>query len=599
MKHNIHYQITPKSPEADVFEVSLHIKQPNPDGQVLRLPTWIPGSYTLREFAKHMVQIQAFCDNQPVPIEKLDKSTWRCASCAGILRLRYTVYCFDTSVRAAYLDQTRGFFNGTSVFLSADGFEQQPCSLEILPPQGEAYKSWRLATSLPRLDAELYAFGTYQAADYAELIDHPVEMGHFSVASFAVAGVPHDMVLIGKHRADLARLTQDLEKICNAHVALFGELPVMARYTFLTILTSKEYGGLEHRASCTLMCERNDLPRLGQDSHAAHDNEKGYHRFLGLCSHEYLHLWNVKRIKPAGFLPYDLSRETYTRQLWVFEGITSYYDDLNLVRSGCISPQHYLKLLANIISRVWQTAGRFKQSIAESSFDTWIKLYHPNENTPNAQVSYYSKGALLALALDLQIRRDTDGKKSLDAVMQTAWQRYGKPAIGIPEGGMEKLLETVSGLDLQDFFQRYLYGTEDLPLAELFAEFGINCQFRTATKRRDLTLAQLGIKLDPEAEFEAVIKHTFAGGAAQAAGLSGQDQIIAVEHIKVNKQTIDKVLANYLPGDSISLHAFRRDTLMQFQVTLQAAPANHCELALQTGVDARILKARAAWLHTE
>ncbi len=595
--YSTHYQITPQSPQAHLFEVILTIRQPDPHGQVLRLPTWIPGSYTLREFARHIVQIQAFADGTPIDIEKCDKATWQCAPCAGELTVKYQVYCFDISVRAAYLDQTRGFFNGTSVFLSADGFEHQACSLDILPPLGADFKNWRVATSLPPLEAHPHAFGSYQATDYEELIDHPVEMGKFTLASFEVVGVPHEVVLIGQHRADVARLTADLQKICSGHVALFGELPVTQRYTFLIILSSKEYGGLEHRASCTLMCERADLcsPQPSRAAGNAGEKENGYQRFLGLCSHEYLHLWNVKRIKPSGFLPYNLSRETYTRQLWVFEGITSYYDDLNLVRSGCISAQDYLKLLAKTISRVWQTPGRWQQSIADSSFDTWIKLYHPNENTPNAQVSYYSKGALLALTLDLYIRRHTQGAKSLDDIMQVAWQRHGKPLIGLPEGGMEALAAEVSGLHLDDFFQRYLHGTEDLPISDLCADVAIQCRFYT-----DQTLS-LGLKLDPDSALEAIIKHVFTGGAAQAAGLSGQDHIIALDYLKVDKRNWETRLVGYLAGEEVTIHAFRRDQLQQFKLILQAAPANTCELTLETSLetskDAGKIQARRAWLH--
>ncbi len=612
----IYYRVFPRSPTAHLFEVSLQIAHPQPAGQELRLPSWIPGSYMLREFARHLVQIQAECEGVPVAIEKLDKAAWRCAPVQGALLIRYQVYAFDLSVRAAYLDQKRGFFNGSSLFLSAEGFEHTPCRLDIVPPEGAAYQRWRLATSLTPVDAQLYGFGRYAAENYADLIDHPVEMSDFSVARFTVAGVPHDLVLIGQQQADRARLCADLQRICSAQVALFGELP-LNYYVFLVIVTGQGYGGLEHRASCTLQCERKDLPKPGQSAAFAQGGQrKGYQRFLGLCSHEYFHLWNVKRIKPAAFLPYDLSRETYTRQLWAFEGITSYYDDLHLLRSGCISAEEYLSLLAQTITRVWRMPGRLLQSVADSSFDTWIKLYHPNENTPNAQVSYYNKGALLALALDLRIRRDTQGAKSLDTVLQAAWQQYGQTGIGVPEGGIERLVESVSGLDFSDFFQRYLYGTEDVPLAELLAAVGVCCCFypadvaphtedggflpaATTPSAALLQKPSLGIKLDAEQEVDAVLKHVFSGGAAQEAGLAGADRLVALDWIRVNKQNFSKLLDSYLPGDQITVHAFRRDELMQFNLTLQAVPADTCYLSWDATADHRTLQARACWLQQQ
>ncbi len=590
IKPVIFYQISPLSPSAHLFEITLTLP-PQAAGPILRLPAWIPGSYTLREFAKHIVQIQAFCDDQPVRIEKLDKATWHCPPCQGSLRVVYQVYAFDMSVRAAYLDQTRGFFNGSSVFLSVDGTEDYLCQLEILPPKGSAYDDWRVATSLSHLDAELYGFGHYQAQNYDELIDHPVEMSAFSVVSFNVSDVPHNMVLIGRQRVDVERLSQDLQGICAGHVALFGELPITERYVFLTVLVGHGYGGLEHRSSCTLMCERSDLPVLGQAV-----NKKDYHRFLGLCSHEYFHLWNVKRIKPQGFVPYNLRSETYTRQLWVFEGITSYYDDLNLLRSGSISSEDYLHLLEEVISRVWQTPGRFKQSLAESSFDTWIKLYDPNENTPNAQVSYYSKGALLALTLDLHIRHASQNTTSLDDVMRLAWHSYGKPLMGMPEGGMETLAEATSGLNLKAFFEHYVYGTEDLPLVSLLATVGVQCEFRAAKKKQPNTIDVMGIKLDPDEAVNAVVKHAFDAGAAQMAGMSGQDQIVAVDYVKATKANVNKLLKAHPVGEAVTIHVFRRDELLTFSVTLQSPPENTCYLSLAEHPSEAEQQAQTVWL---
>ncbi|MBY0445394.1 MAG: peptidase M61, partial [Burkholderiales bacterium] len=335
------------------------------------------------------------------------------------LEIHYSVYAWDLSVRGAYLDQTRGFFNGTSVFLAVQGQENALCNVEIIAPEGKQYKNWKVATTLATHHTKQGQFGAYQAANYDELIDHPVEMGEFSQISFKACGIPHDIVIAGRHNADLKRLKKDLKQICEYQIKLFGEPAPFDRYVFMTMAVGDGYGGLEHRSSTALMCNRDDLP-------LAHETQikTGYRQFLGLCSHEYFHSWNVKRIKPAAYAPYDLKQENYTRLLWAFEGITSYYDDLTLVRTGLISQQEYLDLLAQTISGVERGNGRTKQSLADSSFDTWVKFYRQDENSPNSLVSYYTKGALVALCLDLLIRQQTAGQKSLDDVMRLLYYKY-------------------------------------------------------------------------------------------------------------------------------------------------------------------------------
>ena len=338
----------------------------------------------------------------------------------------------------------------------------------------------KVATALLPNGAGELEFGSYRASDYDELIDHPVELGDFDVMSFEAAGVPHHFVLSGRHNADLPRICKDLKRICETHADLFGGSLPMDRYWFLTLALGDAYGGLEHRASTALVCKREDLPRKGVEG-----MDKGYRRFLGLCSHEYFHSWNVKRIKPLAFTPYVLDRENYTRLLWVFEGITSYYDDLGLVRSGLIKPEGYLELLANSITRVWQTPGRLRQTLAESSFDAWTKFYKQDENSPNTIVSYYVKGALAALALDLTIRRETAGKQSLDDVMGVVWERFGKTGVGMPEDGFEALVHEVTGLELKGFFDAAIRGVEDIPLQELLQDVGVDFTLRPAENALD------------------------------------------------------------------------------------------------------------------
>jgi len=597
----VHYRIRPAHPEAHLFEVHLTIARPAPEGQVVSLPAWIPGSYMIRDFAKNIVTIEAACHDKPIRLEKLDKQTWRAAPCTGALTLRYTVYAWDLSVRSAHLDTTHGYFNGTSVFLRVHGQEEQPCSIEIQPPQGETYRQWRIATTLPASDTEDNGFGLFQAADYDELIDHPVEMGEFTLIEFEARGIPHAMAITGRHYADVERLKRDLTRICEYHIDLFGEAP-FERYLFQTMVVGNGYGGLEHRSSTSLLCSRDDLPRIGDDSVS-----ETYRSFLGLCSHEYFHSWNVKRIKPDVFLPYDLSTEVHTPLLWAFEGFTAYYDDISLVRCGLIPAESYLELLGQTITRVIRGSGRLKQTVSESSFDTWTKFYKQDENAPNAIVSYYTKGSLVALALDLTLRARSNGERSLDDVMRALWQRHGKPHVGITPTQMETLLKEIAGEDISELLEAGLRGTADLPLEILLQEVGIKYHLRTATSNTDKggkpakengqTPLALGVRYGSD-PLGAKLLNVFDGGAAQRAGLAAADIVIAVDGLRATMENIEKLLGWQRGKNTVSVHAFRRDELMRFEVPLQQAPCDTCYL-LQDEADEKQRTLRRGWLGCE
>ena len=572
----IRYTIAAHDPAAHLFTVTLIVDRPDPDGQVFILPAWIPGSYMVREFARNIVRIAAHAEGagrvKKIPLVKRDKHSWQAAACDGPLTLTYQVYAWDLSVRAAHLDQTHGFFNGTSVFLRVLGQEQAPHIVDILRPEGAAFKNWRVATAMPELKAKRYGFGTYIAGDYDELIDHPVEMGNFALATFEAHGVPHDIVITGQvPNLDMRRLADDLQPICEAQIALFEpktRRAPMQRYVFMTLAVGDGYGGLEHRASTALICARGDLPVKGKP-----EQSDGYRTYLGLCSHEYFHTWNVKRIKPAAFAPYDLQVENYTSLLWLFEGFTSYYDDLILLRSGRIDAQAYLKLLAKTLNGVLRGSGRGKQSVAESSFDAWVKYYRQDENASNAIVSYYTKGSLVALGLDLTIRAGTNGRKSLDDVMRALWQRYGRDFFsidggrGIEESDVLELFEEVSGLKLGSYFQRYIHGVDDVPLAALMEPFGIALNEPVAAGKPDI-----GARLTVEGG-DCKIAAVYEGGAAHRSGLSAGDKLVALDGLRVPAAGPDALLGRCKVGDTVTLHAFRRDELMQFALKLKADAA--------------------------
>jgi len=564
----IRYSIVPKQPAAHLFEVTVTVADPDPSGQRFMLPVWIPGSYMVREFARNIVTLRAVNESgRKVRVEKTDKQTWQAAPVNGPLTLRYEVYAWDMSVRAAHLDDTTGFFNATSVFLAAVGHEDAPCLVDIQKPAGPAYRSWRVATALPEArGTRRYGFGEYSAQNYDELADHPVTLGEFALATFKAHGVPHDIVIAGRVVAlDMARLAADLKRICEAQIALFEPKSKKApvdRYVFMTQAVSDGYGGLEHRASTALICNRSDLPVEGRPQ-----TTEGYRTYLGLCSHEYFHTWNVKRIKPATFAPYDLTRENYTSLLWLFEGFTSYYDDLILVRTSLISPEEYFALLGKVVGGVMRGSGRLKQTVAESSFDAWVKYYRQDENAPNAIVSYYTKGSLVALAFDLTIRAQTNNRKSLDDVMRLLWQRFGRDfyrgkPVGVAEDEVEEIFAEATGADLGALFEQAVRSTRDLPLETLLEPFGISL----APERDKNARPTLGARVRGGGDCTLAAVHD--GSTAQKAGLSAGDVLVAIDGLRVTGANLDALLSRYLPGAKVEVHAFRRDELRTVQVKL-------------------------------
>ncbi|MFK8030685.1 MAG: M61 family metallopeptidase [Gammaproteobacteria bacterium] len=585
----VHYTITPVSLGGHRFAVTVSVPNPQGEAVVLSLPTWIPGSYLVRDFSKHLGRVTAVSDGESLRVTKLDKSSWRVAPSTSDVLVSYEVYAHDLSVRGAHLDTTHGFFNASSVFLSVEGLSNQSLTVDINPPtdavHAELTASWRVATTLHRDGASEWGFGRFRAADYAELVDHPVEFGEFELVEFDVAGTPHYFVLSGTYRCDKKRLAKDAARICATQVELIGELPEMERYLFLTRVEASGYGGLEHRACCALVCSRNSLPTDADTL----TNE--YRKFLGLVSHEYFHLWNVKRIKPAVFTPYELEGESYTELLWVFEGITSYYDDLAMVRSGVITERSYAELLAETISRVRSAQGRHHQTLAESSFDAWTKFYKPDENTPNSVVSYYTKGAMVALGLDLTLRGV--GDISLDHIMKELWTRFGKVDTGVPEDGFEDLAAQVSGVHLRPFFDSVIRDVEEPDLEGLLGDMG---WILAPAPIDGAPVTSLGVTFVPGT---TQIKTVSRDSCAEKSGLASGDTLLAIDELQVMADKPGASLQPYTAGDSVKIHAFRRGTLMHFRVTLEKRPDTKWAITEAPHASDKALAKRALWLHTD
>ena len=509
----VHYRIEAADPHARLFTVTLTVAHPQ-EQQELSLPVWIPGSYLVREFSKNLQRLSAQ-QGRRVPLLQLDKHRWR-ATCRTDrpLVLTYEVCAYDSSVRTAWLDASRGFFNGTSVCLRVHGQEDAPHALEVASTAATAH--WSVATGLTPQSIDKRGFGVYAASHYDELVDCPVEMGTFWSGQFTACGVAHRFVVAGAAPSfDGKRLLADTQKICETAIRFWhgkGKPPIK-NYLFMLNAVHDGYGGLEHRNSTALICGRRDLPRTGEAR--ASD---GYTTLLGLISHEYFHTWNVKRLRPAEFFRYDYSQENYTQLLWFFEGFTSYYDDLLLRRAGLIDDATYLKLLGKATNQVLQTPGRSVQTVAQASFDAWVKYYRQDENTPNATVSYYTKGSLVALCLDLTLRRE--GKTTLDDVMRALWKRCaGGP---MTEADLRAELASLAGRSFDNELDQWVHSTAELPLAELLAAHGV------ALKPEQPQLAQrLGLRVTENHSVQ--LKAVLRGGPAEKAGMAAGDEWLGLQ----------------------------------------------------------------------
>jgi len=586
------YRVEIEDAHAHLFRITLTL--PDPAAlQRLSLPVWIPGSYLVREFSRHLSGMQARQGARSVPLRQTSKNSWE-AQCSGraALTLSYRVYAFDTSVRAAFLDAERGFFNGSSLFLRAHGREDEVHEMRLAAlPRG-----WQVATAMPATGAL-----RYEARNYDELVDHPVELGRFWRAEFVAGGVPHELVVTGALPVfDGERLLRETQRICSAQIEFWhgaakagkrskkDVAPPFERYVFLLNAVGEGYGGLEHRASTALLASRQDLPVLGQAAIS-----DGHARLLGLISHEYFHTWNVKRLKPAEFEALDHSQENYTELLWFFEGFTSYYDDLFLLRSGLIDAPRYLKLLSATVSSVLAAPGRKVQSLAQASYEAWIKYYRPDENTPNATVSYYAKGALLALALDLSLRCDAPrgarAGASLDDVMRGLWQSSGGAAIS--EADILDEVARLGGPEIAATLRHWVHGTDDLPLPGLCSRIGLQWDSETAS------LAQrLGLR-HTEQGSQVLVKQVLQGSAALSAGLAAGDEILACNDWRLRRLDEALLTLDARQPRRLRLLVARDQRLLQLQLQLpQDMPGQPARLSLADKASALALSLRRTWL---
>jgi predicted metalloprotease with PDZ domain len=571
----IKYRVEARNLHAHLFDVTLTIAEPQAR-QLVSLPVWIPGSYLVREFSKQLQHLTAQQGRTWLAAQQLDKCTWQIDGKPGKpLVLHYQVYAHDNSVRTAWLDAERGFFNASSVCLQVEGQTASPHLLELVAPAKA--KNWSVATGLAAQKINKAGWGTYSAANYDELADCPVELGTFWSGTFTACGVPHRFVVAGALQGfDGARLLSDTKKICEQEIRFWhgSKKPPFANYLFMLNAVDDGYGGLEHRNSTALICNRKDLPRTGEPKVS-----EGYTTLRGLISHEYFHTWNVKRLRPAEFETYDYSQENYTELLWFFEGFTSYYDDLLLRRADLLDSAGYLKLLNKTINQVMQTPGTQVQSVAQASFDAWVKYYRQDENTANATVSYYTKGALVALCFDLTLRRE--GHTTLDAVMRALWLRCkaGPQGEGGPmtEADFAAVLQSLAKRPFDAELKAWVHGKGELPLRELLTHHGVTVHDDPAQ------LAQrLGLRVTDT--HGVVVKTVLSGGAAEKAGFSAGDEWLGVETIKPpsgwRMQRLDDLLLYAGTAKKVTALVSRDKRILRLELSLPP-PATTWRLAIQ------------------
>ncbi|MBE9178006.1 M61 family metallopeptidase [Oculatella sp. LEGE 06141] len=540
----IHYRVAMPQPESHLFEVTLQVAGWQADVLDLKMPVWTPGSYLIREYARHLQDFSATA-NQSLNWKKCSKHHWQVETAGqSELTIRYRIFANELTVRTNHLDATHGYFNGAALFFYLPGFEHLPVRVTIAPPQPD----WQISTALPAVPDQAH---TFTAADFDTLVDSPFEVGIHQRYDFEVLGKPHQFGIWGRGNAVPEQIINDTCRIIEAEAQMFGGLPY-DRYLFLLHLSSQGFGGLEHKNSCTL-----NYSRLGFRS------QEKYHRFMQLVAHEFFHLWNVKRIRPKALEVFDYEQENYTPSLWFSEGTTSYYDILFPLRAGIYDVQTVLRAMGKEISRFLTTPGRRIQPLSESSFDAWIKLYRRDANSDNSQMSYYLKGEMVSLLLDLLIRARHHNARSLDDVMRQMWEQFGHNEVGFTPEQLQQVIETVAETDLTDFFHRYLDTVEDLPFNQYLEPFGLQLQ---AHQREDLP-PFIGINVKREQGRE-LIKFVEYASPAQHAGIDAGDELLAIDGLRVTAEQLSDRLKDFQVGETVQLTVFHQDELKTCSVML-------------------------------
>jgi predicted metalloprotease with PDZ domain len=568
----ISFTVAMPRPHTHLFDVEIAIKRgptaTAPQQEQLVMPVWTPGSYLIREFERHVQDFNATdAAGQPLKWEKTNKDTWRVmTNGAREWRATYRVYANELSVRTSELNSSHAFWNNANLLMYLDGHLKNPSTIHVLAPD-----VWKVATGLPGVPGQR---NTFRAENFDILYDSPFEVSNFKSLLFNVKGVPHRIVIDGEGNYDPERMRSDVQKIVETEVELMGgEIPYRD-YTFILHLRQNGGGGLEHLNSTAL-----GYPRFGfritrgdrATSAAPNTNDRSepdYRGFLSLVAHEFFHLWNVKRIRPDALGPFDYTQENYTKLLWVAEGITDYYADVALRRAGLVTEQDFLNATARSIQNLQNTPGRLVQSAEESSFDSWIKYYRQDENSINSQVSYYDKGAMLGMLLDLEIRQRSSGRKSLDDVMRYLYTEFFKKGRNYTPADFQKATELMAGSSLEEFFARYVRSKDELDYNAALAAAGLKLDTGiTTVDGKPVERVFFGADLEQH-EDRLMVSRVYAGSPAYEQGLNTDDQIVALDNVRVTRDFFNARLAEKKPGDLINLTIFRFDDLSTLLIKL-------------------------------
>ncbi|HEX8189211.1 MAG TPA: PDZ domain-containing protein [Pyrinomonadaceae bacterium] len=577
----IAYTVSMPRPHTHLFEVEARLRYgaAAPAALDLLMPVWTPGSYLVREYERHVQEFGARdAGGRALDWAKTNKNTWRVQTGgAREVRVRYAVYANELSVRTSDLNDRHAFWNNASLLMYPDGLLGAPSTLKVEP-----FGDWKIATSLPAAPG---APNTFRAEDFDELYDSPFLVSDFRTLSFEVRGVPHRFVIDGEGNYDPERLRRDAQRIVEAQAEMMREMP-HRDYTFFLLLGPARGGGLEHRNGAAIIQRRFGF---GAQSELLNF-------YSDLISHEYFHLWNVKRIRPDALGPFDYTGENYTRLLWVAEGLTDYYADRFLHRAGLLSDRQYLQKVADAVQKLQQTPGRLLQSLEESSFDAWVKQYRPDENTVNTAISYYDKGAVVGLLLDLEIRRRSDGARSLDDVMRALYTDYFKRNRNYTPEDFRREAERAAGAGLEDFFRRYVRGREELDYNASLAWAGLRLETASdAAGRPAPAVADLGAALE-EKDGRLTVKNVPAGTAAYDQGLSAADQIVAVDGYRATLASLNERLSDKRPGERLALTVFRADELRALDIKLGSRAAAAYRILPLPDADERQRRNYQAWL---
>ncbi len=587
----LHYIVDCREPGEHVYRVALEIGNLPAARHTLTLPSWTPGSYEIADFARHVFDLTIEADGHPLETYHLKKNQWGFDTHdIGSVVIRYKVWALELGVSTSHLDQSHAYFNGAQLFFLVDQYKEQPISVTIDAPPG-----WEVSTGLDRRDDDPYRF---QANNYDILIDSPAEIGTHPIESFFVDGKPHQIAVWGHGNEDRHVLKADIQAIVEAQRDIFRTLPYQ-HYTFILHLSNRSTGGLEHLNSTTCGTRR-----------FSYKSRKKYRRVLQLISHEFFHLWNVKRIHPDMLGPFDYNQEVYTHLLWAMEGFTDYFATLTLRHANLFTPKEYLDNLADNIKAYEKKPGRLVQSLAESSFDTWIKLYKPDADSPNRTISYYLKGDLVGMCLDLEIRQRTHNQFGLDEVLRRLYDRYAAHGIGFPESVYQETAEEVAGSSLQEFFQRYIEGTDPIPFEQFLGYAGLSIirQYKNpdtdeehAPENLDQTepVAWLGIDAKTRDNGDLVVQHAYTDGPAVAL-LNPSDHLLALNGFQVStlEQLKDRISQDFSIGDTVEVSLFRQGQLLTVTVPLTAAPPDVVRIIAQPEATPEQKTLYETWLNT-